>query len=97
MKRFGDFGVQEGFIVGDKVKIEEILNEEILITGYTIKESKYNKNKSGKCLTLQFDKADTKQIIFTGSDILIGQIEKYHTEIPFLTTIKRINNFYTLT
>jgi hypothetical protein len=36
-------------------------------------------------------------VVFTGSDVLIGQVEKYADQIPFLTTIKKINRYYTMT
>lgn len=48
-------------------------------------------------MTLQFKLNDRKHIIFTGSDVLIGQVEKYESEIPFLATIVKINRYYTLT
>jgi len=38
-----------------------------------------------------------KRVFFTGSDILIEQMEKYGSEIPFLTTIKKIDRYYTFT
>jgi hypothetical protein len=97
MKNFSDFAEAEGHVVGEKIKIEEVINKEIYLTGYIIKESMYNKNKSGKYLTLEFNLDDQKRILFTGSDVLITQIEKYHKEIPFNAIIKKINKFYTLT
>jgi len=97
MKKFEDFATTEGYIDGDKIKIEEVINREIAVIGYAINDSKYNKNNSGKCLTLQFILEENTKIIFTGSDVLISQMEKYNKEIPFLTTIKKINKFYTLT
>lgn len=93
-KRFSDFAKEESFLDGDKIKIDKILNKEILITNYKIKDSKYN---DLKCLKLQFEMDDIKHIIFTGSNVIIDQIEKYKDEIPFLTTIKKINKYYTFT
>ena len=78
-------------------KIEDILNIEITITGYDVRKSKYEKNESGKVLTVEFEKDHIKRIFFTGSEVLISQLEKYADNIPFLTTIKKINKFYTLT
>lgn len=83
---------------GAKVKLDSILNVEISITGYRIQMSKYNgKNKSGKCLTVQFETDDGEcKVFFTGSDVLIGQMEKYGHEVPFVTTVKKIDRYYTL-
>jgi hypothetical protein len=61
------------------------------------KGSKFDKNASGKCLTLQIKVNEQKRVVFTGSDVIIDQMEKYQEEIPFTATIKKINKFYILT
>lgn len=99
MKRFSDFAEEPSPLEGEKVRLDDVLNREIVITGCHIKNSKYDKNKSGKYLTLQFETAEKPGIInilFTGSDVLIGQIERYEAEIPFAATIKKVNRYYTL-
>lgn len=97
MKEFADFTTEEQPLDGDKERIDNILNRPILVTGFRIKKSQYSKNESGKYLTLQFSIENKTKIIFTGSDVLIGQLERYANEIPFLATIKKINRYYTLT
>jgi len=96
MKRFSDFA-DDKVLDGDKVKIDDILNKEIKIIGHSIKNSKYSKNKNGDYLTLQIEMENEKYIIFTGSDVLIDQLKKYNSEIPFLATIRKINRYYSLT
>jgi len=96
MKKFSDFS-KENILDGDKIRIDDILNEEVLITGYAIKNSRYSKNESGKYLTLQIIKENKKYVIFTGSDVLIDQLEKYSAEIPFTATVRKINRYYSLT
>lgn len=93
MKRFSDFA-QEHTLEGDKIKIDDTLNKEVIVTGYSVTESKY-KNNGDMCLKLQIEIGGMKRIIFTGSSVLISQIEKYREEIPFITTIKRVEKFYT--
>ena len=97
-KRFSDFADNEiNRLDGDKLKIDQILNQEIEIIGHKTKKSKFSKNSSGKYLTLQFlNKAGERKILFTGSDVLISQIEKFGDEIPFFATIKKIDRYYTL-
>jgi hypothetical protein len=95
-KHFSDFANVHTPLDGDKVKIETILNREILITGYSIKQSKYDKNTSGKFLTIQFLESGATHIVFTGSDVLIEQFEKYGNQIPFFAVIKKIDRYYTL-
>jgi len=97
VKRFSDFAQEDGPLEGGKVRLDSILNVEIQITGYRIQESKYNgKNKTGKCLTVQFEQDGEQRVFFTGSDVLIQQFERYGDEIPFLATVKKVNKHYTL-
>jgi len=58
MKRFSDFATDENPIDGEKVKIDDILNKEIEITAYRIKNSKFEEREHGKCITIQFRLAD---------------------------------------
>jgi len=51
MKRFNEFS-RENILDGDKLRIDDILNEEIEIIGFSIKSSRYSKNQIGKYLTL---------------------------------------------
>jgi len=97
-KRFVDFAKEPAILDGAKVCIADILNSEIEIIGCRITKSKYTKNKTGECLTIQFvDNDGQRKISFTGSDVLLGQINKYKDEMPFLTTIKRVDRYYILT
>jgi len=96
-KKFSDFATEQPPLEGGKLKIDSILNQEIEITGCRFGSTRHSKNKSGQYLTLQFVINHEKHIVFTGSDVLIGQMEKYEKEIPFLATIVKINRYYTLT
>jgi len=93
MKKFGDFA-KETILDGTKIRIDDVINKEITILNHSIKTSKL---KDGNYLTLQIEKDDKKYVIFTGSLVLIDQIKKYKDEIPFLTTIRKINKYYSLT
>ena len=92
--RFSNFAEEEQPLEGKKQKIEEILNLEILVTGFKIGKSKY---KDRDYLTLQFENGGKKYITFTGSEVLINQAQKYADKIPFYTIIKKINKYYTMT
>jgi len=95
-KRFSDFAEEATPLDGEKIKIEQILDQEVLVIGCSIRRSKYEKNRSGKCLLLQLEIDDAHRVLFTGSDVLIEQMEKYGDQIPFTVTIKKIDRFYTL-
>jgi hypothetical protein len=90
---FSDFAEETKVFGGDKKKIEDILNQEILIVDFKVKSSKH---KQGSLYaTIQFKIGDTNYIVFTGSGVLIDQLEKYKGSIPFYTTIKKIDRYYT--
>lgn len=93
MKKFSEF-TKENILDGNKIKIDDVLNKEIIITDFSIKSSKHN---SGEYLTLQIEIDNERHVIFTGSEVLIKQIERYKDEIPFLTTIRKINKYYSFT
>lgn len=100
IERFADFADEPEPLEGTKMKLDNIINKEIVITGHDLKTSRYTKNRSGKYLTLQFMLSNAENndphIVFTGSDVLIDQIERYSDHVPFIAIIKKINRYYTL-
>jgi len=96
MQRFAEFADDPAILDGAKVRIDDVLNQELVVTGYSVKGSKFSKNKSGKYLTLQVKFDDEKHVLFTGSDVLIDQMAKYGDRVPFVATIKKVDRFYTL-
>ena len=94
---FRDFTDEKPQLEGEKKSIGEILNIEILITGYRVGKSKYYKDKD--YLTLQFENGGKKHIIFTSSDPLIAQAKEADekNKIPFHTTIIKRGSYYTMT
>lgn len=92
---FSDFADESKAFDGDKKKLDDILNQEILILDFKVKDSK--QCIGSKYLTIQFKIDDKTFIVFTGSMVLINQLEKYKDNLPFYTVIKRIDKYYTLT
>jgi len=93
--RFSDFAEESKVFDGDKIRIDDILNQEILIIDFKIKDSK--KRQDTLYATIQFKIDDVNHIVFTGSGVLIDQLEKYKDSLPFYTTIKKIDRYYTFT
>lgn len=93
--RFSDFAEEETALSGEKLKIEDVIGKEIIITGYRITKSKYQKRDAEECLKLQFTINSTTYVLFTGSNVLIEQIKKYQDHIPFYTIIQSIDKFFT--
>jgi hypothetical protein len=94
-QRFGDFAEEVSPLDGDKIKIEAVLNREVLVTGFKVTTSKYKEN-SQRCMTLQVEVDGSRRVVFTGSSVMIEQVERYKGHIPFLTVIKKIDRYYTL-
>lgn len=91
--KFSDFAEENKLFEGDKKRIDEILNQEILILNFKIKDSKQRQGTS--YATIQFRQDDKNYIIFTGSEVIIDQLSKYKDNMPFYAVIKKIDKYYT--
>jgi hypothetical protein len=93
MNNFKQFNIQatSKSFEGDKIKIDRILNKQIVVYDFKIENSKYEKG-NGKCLYLQIHVDNAKRVLFTGSTSLMEMIQKVPAEgFPFTTTIIREN------
>lgn len=96
MQRFSDFSQEDQPLDGEKRRIDELINVEITVIGERIRESRF-KDEPGRrrYMALQVEIDGVRYVAFTGSEVLITQIEKYRDKIPFVTTIKKIERYYT--
>ncbi len=98
--RFSDFAANEGPMDGKKVRIDEVLNVEIVLLAFRMKESKYKSSSASDCMTLQFeypDKPGEHYVLFTGSTVLMDQLQRYQDKLPFLATIRKFDKYFSLT
>ena len=93
--RFSDFAEETNPFIGDKKRIGDILNQEILVLDFKIKDSK--KRQNSLYATIQFKLDGIDYIIFTGSGVLIDQLKRYKEKLPFYTMIRKIDRYYTFT
>ena len=94
MLKFSEFASEVKSLDGRKVKIIEILNKKIVVINFKIKISQYKKGFDRYAI-IQADIDDERIVIFTGSVILIEQLEKYGDKVPFEAEIKQIDKFFT--
>jgi len=96
MNRFDEFAKEEKKLDGDKERIDDILDKQLVIIDFRVSDSKFS-NKSGKYATVQFHEnlIEKKHVFFTGSDVLIDQLQKYKDKLPYAAEIKKINRYYT--
>jgi hypothetical protein len=96
MKKFSDFAKEECPPEGTKLCMTDVLDKPILIYKWSVKPS--IKNPGKKYLTLQFtlkdDEEQEKHVLFTGSGVMIDQVERYK-EPEFEATITKIHKYYT--
>ena len=105
MNRFSDFAEQTNPLMdGRKMSLDDIIEKdgrggkEIVVLSFRIKNSKYDDAKNPRCLTVQFafpDKKDEHFIFFSGSGVLMEQLETYKEKLPFTTIVKRVGKYYT--
>jgi hypothetical protein len=92
MKKFSDLNIKpkHDLFVGDKIKMLKVLNQEIIVHAYKIKESKFQKENFEKCLQIQIEFKGEKHVLFTGSKVLAETIQQVKQEnLPFITTITK--------
>lgn len=93
MNQFKDFNIiteEKGF-VGDKIKMDRILNREIVVIDYRIENSKFK--QGDKCLYLQIKIGEIYHVVFTSAAILMRNIQKIPKEnFPFTATIVKEND-----
>lgn len=93
MHQFKDLGIEteSQSFTGNKMPLDQILNSEIKVINYEIRDSKFDKG-SGKCLFLQIELTNVKYVVFTGSVNLMRTIEKVkEDQFPFTTIIIKQN------
>ena len=93
-KRFSDFAEKkDNHLGGDKKRLDDILNIEILVKDYKISKSKHY---SGDYATIQFEMEGVLYVAFTSSITIMDQLEKYSKELPFLAKVAKIGKSYSL-
>jgi len=100
MNKFSDFADPTITLVmdGKKVALSDILDKEIIVLRYRVKKTKFSEAKNPDCLTVQFAYPDNEEahfVFFSGSSVLMQQLEQYKDKLPFAATIKKIAKYYT--
>ncbi len=91
MRKFSDFADEKAALEGEKIKLDDVLNRPVEVLQYRVLTGKY---ETEKCLQVQIRIDGQLKVIFTGSKILLEQLEKYHNQLPFESTIIRPHRYY---
>lgn len=99
--RFSDFAAPgDRPLAGPKERLDSLLGEPITVLAFRVAPSRYRDGGSGRCATVQFSRDASPgeiKVFFTGSSVLIGQLETYRDKVPFGTVIQKVDRFYTFT
>lgn len=95
IKKFSEFADENNRFEGDKIRIDDVLNKKIIVQKFMLNKSKYE--GKGSYVTIQILIDDVPKVIFTGSQVISSQCDKYEKEMPFMATIKKIDRYYTFT
>ena len=93
--KFSEFARDQLPMPGVKKRLDEILGKQITVVDYRLRKSKHR--DGSQCLQLQFVLDGAVFVLFTGSDVLIHQIESCADKIPFYGTITKVDRYYSLT
>lgn len=103
MYKFSQFDIKtpERGLEGEKIKITKILNREVVVHRYRIKDStieSFKNRGSDKCLHLQVSFNNEMYIVFTSGRALLEVIDSVPKDkFPFATTIVEENGMYKFT
>lgn len=94
MQKFADFAKERQFD-GDKIPIADVLNKEIVVRDFRVASSKVKQGTDYVSIQIEMD--GKPRVIFTGSNVLVRQLEEYKDYLPFETIIRKVRDFYTFT
>jgi RNA-directed DNA polymerase len=99
MKNFKDLKITKatnpGF-TGDKIKMDRILNRQIVVHAYKIENSKFE--GKGQCLHLQVEVDKVKRVVFVSGVSLMNDLRQMTSDdFPFETTIIKEDGRYQFT
>lgn len=87
MNRFSDFSTEQ--LIGEKISIDKILNKEIKVLAFRLKNSKIEKGST--YAQIQIELHGELRVIFTK---LKEQLQRYKEHLPFCTTIIKNNKYF---
>lgn len=90
--KFAVFAKNQIPMPGNKKHLDDIVNREITVVDFRIRKS--NKRDGTECLQMQFLLGDEVCVLFTGSSVLINQIQEAKEQMPFNGTIVKIDRYY---
>lgn len=99
MHKFSDFAEDEEHLEGSKKPFQELVGKQIFIWDARIMQSQYS--DMYVMLQFSFEEDGEKFVANTGSKVIIEQLGKYKSQMPFAATIEQRKSgkhfYFTLT
>lgn len=92
LPKFSVFAHDKLPLVGEKVRLGEVLDQEIVVTDFRIIKSKHR--EGGECLQLQIRWGERVCVLFSGSVVLIHQVQFAADKMPFSATITKVDKYF---
>ena len=90
---FSDFAGSKMPMPGEKKYLRQVIDKKIIVVDFRVMASK--KRQNSQCLQIQFVLDGEVCVAFTGSGVLLDQIQSFEDKLPFTATIKKIDDYYT--
>ena len=100
MRKFSDFAADNEHLEGKKRPFSDIVGKQIVVWGSRQLQSQFG---TEACAMIQFSFGEDgeKFVTFSGSKVIVDQLEKYKSQMPFETTVEQRKSgkffYYTLT
>jgi len=90
---FADPNEDEDPLDGEKKKIDDVLNKEILVLNFNVRKSKI---KEGNYVIIQYELEGKKYVIFTTATRLMKKLKRHKEKMPYRVTIIQKYKYYTM-
>ncbi len=77
---------------GEKLPIAEVLDKDIVVTGFDMRPSNMHKEDY---LCLKFEMDGKRHILFTDSEVLRRECERFRDDMPFSAKIIKKGQYFT--
>lgn len=94
VSNLADIKREEQLFEGAAMKIEDVLNKPLIVKAFKNLPSTFKESKEYAVIQAELE---GKLVFFTGSPVLLKQLQRYEKHIPFKTTIVRTKQYYELT
>ena len=95
MQKFSDFAREECRFAEEKIAIDDIIGQPIIVLEYYVQKSNFKDSIDKERMTMLIEIGGARRVVFTKSEVLIRQMRQYESHLPFETIIIHPKRYYT--